>query len=234
MKSIKFWVIVFLLTTIYLLPNTVYAATLSLSPATGAFNRDCSFNLSVNVDTAGAQTDGTDAILIFDTSRFAATSVTNGTIYPDYPGNNIDSTAGKVFISGLSSISQPFTGTGTLATVNFTVKPNAALGATQIKFDFNPIDKAKTDDSNVVERTTIVDILNSVTDSSFTIGSGTTCAAGQVGTPGGPGQGAPGDASGSGTIDTTLPPAGTQSLTAALAIVGTVLTILGILGLVLL
>jgi hypothetical protein len=206
----------------------VQAATLSLSPATGTFNKNCNFSVKVDLDTVGAQTDGTDAILIYDPSRFTANSITNGTIYPDYPGNTIDNpTPGKIVISGLASLTQPFTGKGTLATVNFTVKSASQTGVSQIKFDFDPNNKAKTDDSNVVERTTIVDILNSVTDGSYTVGTGTSCAA----------QGATGTiATGSGTIDdgSTLPDAGTQSFTATLAIIGSVLTVLGILGLVIL
>lgn len=220
----------------FILTPVALAATFSLSPTGGTLNRNCGINLSVNIDTAGAQTDGADAILIYDVSKFTANSITNGTIYPDYPGNTIDSpTPGRITISGLASLSSPFIGTGTLATVNFIVKSNASVGATQIKFDFNPNEKDKTDDSNVVERTTIVDILNSVTDGNYVIGSGTSCS-GAVASP--LPQGAPGGVVGPGGIDddtkSTLPPAGTESLTATLAIVGTVLVILGILGLVIL
>ena len=42
------------------------AATLSLTPATGTFNRSCNFSIAVDVDTTGTQTDGTDAIVLYD------------------------------------------------------------------------------------------------------------------------------------------------------------------------
>ena len=63
--------------------------------------------MEIKLDTTGAQTDGTDAILIYDSSRLTATAITSGNIYPDYPGNNIDP-SGKINISGLASVSSAF------------------------------------------------------------------------------------------------------------------------------
>ena len=227
------------------LPGAVFAqvATLSLDPSSGTFNRNCPFSLKVDLDTGGAQTDGTDAILFYDASRFTATSITNGTIYPDYPGNNINSSSGKITISGLASMDTPFSDKGTLATVNFTVANNAPAGATQITFDFDPNNKAKTTDSNVVQRGTVVDVLNSVVNGSYIIGTGTCGAApspspspgaayrpigGPISTPSA--QPKTIDQ----VVDKTGKGAGTPQLTFAVAIFGGVLTILGILGLALL
>ena len=215
------------------------AATLSLSPSSGTFNRGCAFKLNVNVDTAGAQTDGTDAVIRFDPTRVLATQITAGTIYNDYPGTNIDST-GKITISGLASVSSPFSGTGTLAAIDFNVPSTAPTGATAVTFEFDPNDPAKTTDSNVVERNTVRDVLTAVTNGNYTIGAG-SCASQGGGTTGGGsiGGGATGGgttgggsiASGSGTIPLkSLPPAGSQQLTVVFAIIGSVLTILGILG----
>lgn len=232
---------------IFIFPSGVFAQTaiLSLDPSTGTFNRGCSFTLNVNLDTGGTggtggtQTDGSDAIIFYDPTRFNATSITNGTIYPDYPGNNIDPT-GKITISGLASVSTPFAGKGTLAIINFTVGSNAPTGAVQIKFDFDPIHKAETRDSNVVERGTVVDVLNSVVDGNYTIGTG-TCD-GQVATPTPrPGRGGPiisTPAAQPKTLDQFVDKQGkgpgTPQLTSTLAIFGSVLTVLGILGLALL
>lgn len=232
---------------LFVMPVQVLAAgaTLSLSPSSGTFNQGCNFSLNVNLDTAGAQTDGTDAILVYDTSKLTATSISAGTIYPDYPGNNIDP-SGKITISGLASVTSPFQGQGTLATINFTVKENVT-GATQINFDFDFNDKAKTTDSNVVQRGTVADILNSVVNGSYTIGtascgvtSGGNTSSGVTVLPNTGGQGA--------TVAT--PPAqpktidqivdktgkgpGTPELTFTLAIVGSILAVLGVLGLVIL
>ena len=230
-----------------LFPTFAQQATLSLSPSTGTFNRSCTFSLDINLNTGSADTDGTDAILIYDSSRFSATSISNGTVYSEYPGNNIDDTNGKITISGLASVTSPFTGSGKLATVNFLVKEAAATGATQITFDFNPADKAKTTDSNVVQRGTVSDILNSVVNGSYTIGS-SSCANPSpgpgTGTQPGVGRGATGVATPSGAVIqptptqapvyTQLPNRANTELTFTIAIVGSAMVILGVLGLALL
>lgn len=231
---------ILLLAAPLLFPSAVSAATLSLSPSSGTFNKGCSFSLDVVLDTQGAQTDGTDVILIYDPSRFSITTssiIAKTDVYPDFPGNNVDEAAGKITILGLASVQTPFSGKGTLATLQFMVKESAPAGATQIKFDFDPNDKAKTSDSNVVERTTIADVLNSVVNGSYTVGTGTCGQVAPTPTPkpgGGPIATSSGFPSPTYVPVKPLPPAGTQELTFTLAIVGSVLTILGILGLALL
>lgn len=226
MKNIKIIIIIIVIT--FILSPSAYAATLSLSPSLGTFNRGCTGSLLVELDAGGTQTDGSDAILKYDQSRINATSITSGTIYPDYPGNNIDSASGKITISGLASVQQAFSGKGTLATINFSVPDNAPTGATSVKFEFDPNDKAKTTDSNVVERGTIVDVLNSVVDGNYTIGTG-ACGSTITTPKGGATVSTP-----SAEVKKTLPPAGTETYTYMVAILGSVLTILGILGLALL
>lgn len=237
MKNIVNIIIIIFINFILASPVFAQTATLSLSPSSGTFNKGCPFTLQIVLNTGGTQTDGTDAILIYDSSRITATSITSGSIYPDFPGNNIDETNGKITISGLASITTPFSGNGTLATVNFKVKDDAPAGATQIKFDFDPNDKAKTTDSNVVERGTVTDVLNSVVNGNYVVGAGSCPPAGA---PTAPGVGVPGVATPAATIRPSptpsvgLPPAGTSEMTFILAIVGSILTVLGILGLALL
>lgn len=235
MKNIIVMTIIIIITII--LSPAVFAqtATLSLSPSSGTFNKGCPLTLQINLNTGGTQTDGTDAILAYDSTRFSATSISSGAIYPDYPGNNIDDANGKITVSGLASVTAPFSGQGNLATVNLKVTDTAPSGVTQIKFDFDPNDKSKTTDSNVVERGTISDVLNSVVNGSYTIGTGSCVAAGAPVAPG------TGVATPSGAVVQptprpfeALPPAGSEQLTLTLAIIGSVLTILGILGLALL
>lgn len=235
MKNIKIIIIMIVIMIIFISPAAAFAATLSLDPSSGTFNRSCSFSLGIQLDTQNVSTDGTDAILIFDSARVTAESISNGSIYSDYPGNAIDKQTGKVTISGLASVSSPFSGKGTLATVNFRVADNAQSGATQIKFDFDPNNKSKTTDSNVVERGTVVDVLSSVSDGNYTIGVG-TCATASPSPGTSLGKGATGVSTPSATKQptVTLPAGGTEEFTFTLAIIGVVLTMLGILGLVLL
>lgn len=223
--------------TYSLSPVFAASANLSLSPASGTFNKGCGFSIDIKVDTVGAQTDGTDAILIYDQTRFTATAVRSGTIYSDYPGNVIDAANGKITVSGLASVSSPFSGSGTLATVDFTVLETAPAGVTKIRFDFDPADKAKTIDSNVVERGTIADILSSVSDGNYTVGTGSCTAVSPVGTGGSSlGRGGPfatpsaaplktiDDFTGNGTKG------GVETPALVLGATGLLLTVLGILG----
>lgn len=222
-------------------PAYALAATLSLSPSSGTFNRGCQVKVDIKLDTGGKQTDGTDAIILYDQGKLTATNITSGTIYSDYPGNNIDDATGKINISGLASVSSAFTGTGTLATIDFTVKDSAATGATIVSFDYKT--GGSTTDSNVVERGTVVDILSSVTNGNYTIGTGPCSGATPTPAPkGGGGQGAVVVVPSSPSADIPLkeapvkqlPPAGSEQFTFMIAIVGSALTILGILGLALL
>lgn len=240
MRNIIIITIIIIITVIFSPAAFAQSATLSLSPSSVTFNKGCNFTLDIALNTGGAQTDGTDSILVYDTARFSAVSISNGTIYPEYPGNNIDDVAGKITISGLASVQSAFSGSGTLASINFRVKDQAVEGASQIKFDFDPNNKSETTDSNVVERGTVVDILNSVVNGSYTVGSG-VCA-GAKATPK-PGAGAPGISTPSGavttpTIDNLVDKegrsTGSEELTFAIAIVGSVFVVLGILGLALL
>lgn len=233
MKRLLVITIIFL--ALFIHPAQAVAATLSLSPSTGTYNRGCNFALNIDLDTQGVQTDGTDVILFYDPTRVIAQSITSGTIYPDYPGNNIDASAGKITVTGLASVETAFSGRGTLATINLTVQANAPTGATQIRFDFDPNNKAKTTDSNVVQRTPIVDVLNSVVDGSYTIGTGSCGAVGPTPTPGySYGQQTGGASSYGATPSSYLPPAGSEQFTFTLAIFGLTLTVLGILGIALL
>ncbi len=236
-----FFIAVTALITVTMSPVSALAATLSVSPARATLNKGCTFAVAIQLDTQGAQTDGTDSILVYDPSRLTAnTPILNGTIYSDYPGSNIDPSTGRIIVSGLASVASPFSGSGTLATVNFTVPENAPTGATALSFDFDPNNKAKTTDSNVVERGTVADVLSSVSNGSYTIGTG-SC----IGGAGGPAQGAPGVATPSASptsqprnidqmVDRTGKGPGTPELTFTIAILGSVLTVLGILGLALL
>lgn len=226
--------------------STALASTLSLSPATGTFNKNCSFNLDVNLDTQGVGTDGTDAYLNFDSSKFTMNTIdVANKVYPEYPGSGIDpQNPNRILISGLAAQGKPFSGSGKLTTINFTVKEAAQVGATQMTFDFDINNKNSTTDSNVVATSTSQETLSSVNNGSYVVGSG-TCGAGASPTP----RPAVGGPSGTSTPSATmaplklpppplipekLPEGGTFEMTATVAIVGTILTILGVLGLTLL
>lgn len=240
MKNVIIIIVIIIIS--FILPVSAFAqsATLALSPASGTFNQGCNFSLNITLNTNGAQTDGTDAIVLYDTSRFSATSISQGTLYPDYPGNSIDDNAGKVIVSGLASVDKAYSGAGTLATVNFLVKQTAQAGVAQITFNFTP---GSTTDSIVAERSTTSNILGSVTNGSYTVGTG-SCSS-QTSTTGSTAGGAllTGSGQGSSTGSAQLKSlddftggksTGSEQLTYTIAILGSILTIFGILGLAIL
>jgi hypothetical protein len=219
-------------------PSGVLAATLSLSPSSGSANRGCTFPVQIMLNTEGANSDGTDAILNYDPTRFSAqnTSIVTGSTYSQYPGVIVDNSKGEISISGVN-LGQTFSGTGLFATVNFQVLPTAPTGATTITFDFDPNDKANPSDSNVATRTqdSVVDVLSSVVNGSYVVGTG------QCGViP----RGDPGLSTPSASISATpkpiytpppeLPQGGIEGPTLILTVAGLGLTVLGILGLALL
>lgn len=231
-------------------PTLALAATLSLNPATGSFTTGCSYSANIVLDTAGAQTDGVDAVIDYDPSRYTITSLTKGTLYPDYPA--LDYQNSKISISGIAAPTQPYSNSGgaTFATINFTIPQNAPTGAANLNFEFSP---GSTTQSNVVQTGTIAQLLSNVVNGNYTIVNGSSCNAvtpapvgntsgnstgtGSVGGVGGLGvaSGSASVASGSGV--TTLPGKGgllsntaDVTPTALLTIVGILLTGLGIVG----
>ncbi len=210
-------------------PVYAYAATLSVAPASGQMNKGCDVTVTVELDTAGAQTDGTDVILSYDPTvlSIAQTDITNGKIYADYPGNSVDSAAGKISVSGIASVSEAYTGKGTFASLKFKVSSTAAAGATTLKFDYNPANKTNTTDSNVVERGTIADVLSSVTDGNYTVGTG-SCAQG-IGAPAAT-LPVSNPVASSASLPTRLPEAGLLDNTVVVTSVGMLLVILGVVG----
>lgn len=241
----KFTILVF---TFYIVHfafiSSVLASTLSLSPATGTFNRGCSFNLDVNLDTQGVPTDGTDAVLNFDPARFTMNSIdTIGKVYSEYLGSGIDpEDPNKILVSGIAPFSSPYTGSGKLATINLTVKDTASTGLTQMTFEFDQNNKNNTRDSNVVRNGgNSEETLSAVINGNYTIGTG-SCTGGVTTTAPtqAPAVSSPSDSTPSAggvqqpLVYKTLPDGGTQEVTATFAIIGSILTILGILGLALL
>lgn len=155
-------------------PVKAAGAALSLSPASGTFNKGCTYSIDVRVDTAGASTAGADVVLFYDPTRLSVQQpVKNGTIYSEYPGSSVDTQLGKVSILGInSSPSSVFKGKGTFATIDFKVLDTAPSGLTQVRFDFDPQSLGQANDSNIVDKQTITDVLASVTGGSYTIGTG--------------------------------------------------------------
>lgn len=172
-KIINFIIILLILVT----PISASAASFTLTPATGTFNKGCNFSVKVNLDSAGAKVDSAEAAILFDNGKItpASAAVSQGTIFPTYVPVTTAS-SGKIVVSGISNPGTPFSGSGTFTTLNFMVRADATPGPFTLKFDFDPNDRGKTTDSNVVETSTIAELLSSVGDGSYNIGTGPNCS----------------------------------------------------------
>ncbi len=151
-------------------------ATLVLEPSIQRVDKGCEVSLNINVTTGFFLTNGTDAVLKYNPEIVTVQSVENGMVYPSYPGNSIDNVKGVVRITGLASPTNPISGSGKLASVKLKINPQTQEQIATISFDFDPNDTFKTSDSNIVENSTISDVLNSVTNAQINIGSGNSCS----------------------------------------------------------
>ncbi|MBI3485599.1 hypothetical protein HY025_01495 [Candidatus Daviesbacteria bacterium] len=148
------------------------SATLAVYPYGGTLNKGCSYLLNVGLNTGGLDTDGTDVVLFYDPTVLSILAIIDTRMYPNYVLNSIDNINGKISISALASASQPIHGKNILAQINFTVLPQTTATTTTINFDFDPSNPTKTTDSNVTQTATILDILKTVYNGSYKVGSG--------------------------------------------------------------
>lgn len=209
----------------YLIISPVAAmaqATLNFDPALGVINKGCEISIKINLDTQGVQTDGTDVIVLFTPAQLSTSTnqITNGTVYSQYTGISVDGQGGKLGISGITNGLSPFSGNGTFATIKFNVASTLAEGAkVNLNFDFDPNNKTKTTDTNVVQGGAIADVLSGVTNGTYTVGTGscasgvtTSSGTGSSGTAGGGTTGGgTGTAGGQGQVLPGTNPSSTQS-----------------------
>ncbi len=149
-------------------PSFAAGATLNLNPSTVATSVGQTFTVTINLDTGGANTDGTRAVVLYDKDFLDVSKVTPGTIYGQYPQNAqvTDPATGTIKISGIANTDTTYSGSGQFASIDFTAK---AQGTANIKFDFTP---GSTTDSNVADNATQTDILAQTNSATVTIAAG--------------------------------------------------------------
>lgn len=214
-------VMIFLILPAHTVLATASTPTLSLSPQSASVNTSCQFSVNINIDTAGQASDGSDAILFYDPTRLQVVSISQGTAFPTSPNNIFDNQKGQLTVNGLISPGQPFNGAGLLAKVNFKVVDGAPLGLTQVTFDFDPNNKTKTSDSNIVKSGQAVDILDNVINGSYTIVTGSCNISDQPPI---------GGSNISVSPQPTLPQSGNQKTTELLTAFASAMAFLGLLG----
>ena len=120
-------------------------------------------NLEVEIliDTQDGEIDGFDIILQFDPQDWAVlnpqVSLVETAAFAQYPVNQIDPIAGKVKLSGLTSLESSFT--GEMVVGSFLLQPQKA-GRLNVEVYFEGLGEGK--DTNLAEKETGEDILGDV------------------------------------------------------------------------
>ncbi len=163
--KILFLLLTFLL--IFGLPKkALAAASLSFSPASGAYALNSEITVNVILNTGGSNTDGVDVVIKYDGNKLQYLSNTYGSLYANTFSPNT-ATSGQVILRATTASTSPptyYNGTGTFSTIKFKA---IAEGTANLYFDFT---SGSTVDSNVAYQGE--DILGSVSNASFTIGGG--------------------------------------------------------------
>lgn len=150
----------------------INAATLSLSPAEKSISVNNQFTVNVLLDTEGANTDGTDAIITYNSTYLSVVSAALGDLYDTDVTTNT-TTAGKITLSAIASTGSTFSGSGTFATITFKA---IKAGTANISFAYT---SGSTTDSNVTSNQT--DVLDNIIGSTITITASSDSGTGGTG-----------------------------------------------------
>ncbi|MBU1032217.1 cohesin domain-containing protein [Patescibacteria group bacterium] len=114
--------------------------------------------VSVIIDSGGHMINGVDLIIKYDPKVLEVVSdgLIKGTMFDNYPLISSDADTGLISISGISEAQNGVKDAGQFATVNLKTK---VAGTTSLMVDF---EKDSTIDSNMVEVSTLNDILENV------------------------------------------------------------------------
>lgn len=136
-------------------------ASLSLTAPKKSIRVDETIEVTVN-ELSGTRTDGTDIVVLYDPKLLSVVLTTQklpvnvGTLYSDYPLNDLNEKNGQISVSGITSKVGGVVPKGIFGTIVFKAK---AAGIAKLSFDFKP---GSTTDSNVIETKVSDDILNKV------------------------------------------------------------------------
>lgn len=166
MKAAVF-VLVFLTLTLAF-TGKVFAASMSLSPATLTKAVGDTFTVDIVVDPESGTISAASAIIDFDPTKLTAVSVTKGSMFNQDPlTNTTDATKGEIRYDSGSLGGSGITTRGTMATITFKA---VSAGTAQVTFVFDPT--ATTGTSLVAAASGPNNLLTTVNNGSFTISSG--------------------------------------------------------------
>lgn len=120
------------------------------------------FSVSINISST-QETDGADLIINYNPKLLSASPATLTSLYNDYPVNKIDTTEGKITVSGISTDEIGIVPNGAFGTIVFKA---LSSGQAAITLEFAP---TSTVDTNIIEKGTGRDILENVKNLNVTI-----------------------------------------------------------------
>lgn len=151
-------------------------ATLAFSPASSQISMTEPTTINISLDTGGAAIDGVDLYINYDptyleiqdsNSGVTGVQIKPGTLFPTYLANQVDTEKGKITLSGIITPGGAgYSGSGTFASI--VVKGLRESTGTRLTFDYV---RENTTDTNVIEHGTGLDILASVTNGAYSVGS---------------------------------------------------------------
>jgi hypothetical protein len=178
-KTIFSFLVFVALNTLFLILNSsspVWAATMSLSPATGSYALGATFTVDIIVDPASDSISAASAIVDFDNAKLTAVSVAKGAMFSMDPLTNTigisttDPTKGEIRYDSGSLGATGTTTRGTLATITFRT---IAAGTAAVTFVFDPT--LTTGTSLVAASSGPTNLLTTTSGGSYSIAtSGTT------------------------------------------------------------
>lgn len=143
-------------------PTPISLAHLVLTNVPVSAHVNDNFDAGVNLDTTTPIT-GADVIVTFDTGKLQATGVTDNHLLPNTPKIEIHNDTGLVKVSQVANPGQPWSGTGSMFTINF---QTTAVGIANIGFSYTP---GLLTDSNVIANASGADILQAPSSAAVTI-----------------------------------------------------------------
>jgi len=111
-------------------------ASLSLSPSSGAYNKDQQFAVNIFLNTGGRNIVGVDVSLSFDSEKLQVQEVAPGSLFENQIVFKNEVGDNKILLS-LGSFT-PYTGSGVYGTIQFLGK---AIGSASVSFDSSPYSK---------------------------------------------------------------------------------------------
>jgi len=157
-------------------PTYTLAASFDFEPSSNQYLQGCKNSINIMANATNQESNAADIELYFNPNEveimdslpdMTGTQIKPGNAYETYFGNDVNVTIGRIRLAGASFVSNHTT-KKVFASIDFKSKPGILSTNFNIKFD----GVSATLDSNIADSSTSDDLLNSVTNGSYTFKTG--------------------------------------------------------------